>query len=242
LDGARYSLLAAIDHPMTGSRGPSAASRIVQLTLPGPAGDLEALLQTGTTTTPGLASLALHPHPQHGGTMHNKVVHRVAGTLAELGSVVLRFNFRGVGKSAGSYGGGPGEVEDARAALRYLYAQVQVSRLWVAGFSFGAGIAVRLAADAHGIERLVLVAPPVQRADLSMLRSSPAPKLVIQGTADRVCPREALEAQFATWSEPKRLVLVEGASHFFDGKLSQLAQVLVQELSGPGGGVASETT
>jgi alpha/beta superfamily hydrolase len=227
---------------VTDSRGGAAAPRIANLTLHGPAGDLEALLQTGTRTVPGLAALVCHPHPKHGGTMHNKVVHRVAGTMAELGAAVLRFNFRGVGKSAGSYAGGVGEVEDARAALAALRARQPVDRLWVAGFSFGAGIATHLAAIEQGIERLVLVAPPVQRADLSVLRSLTVSKLVIQGTADRVCPFDALESQFATWAEPKRLVPVEGASHFFDTKLSQLAQVLSQELEGSGVGPTSETT
>src|SRR3989442_386300 len=116
------------------------------LSLSGPAGNLEALLQERTPGEHGVIAVVCHPHPQYGGTMHNKVVHRVAVTLLNLGAAVLRFNFRGVGKSAGVYGDGDGELEDARAALGFMRGRYSGAREWVAGFSFGAWVAARLAA------------------------------------------------------------------------------------------------
>ena len=217
---------------------PGNVQRLVAVTVPGPAGPLEAVLQTGGDAAPGIAAVVCHPHPLHGGTLHNKVTHRTASTFLELGAAVLRFNFRGVGKSAGRYDHGAGELEDARAALAWLTGRFPAARRWLAGFSFGSGIAAALAASEPGIERLVLIAPPVRSADFGMLRSIAVPKLVVQGTADTVCPVEALEREFTYWAEPKQLIRVEGASHFFDTRLGALAEALRQGLGAPdpGGG------
>jgi alpha/beta superfamily hydrolase len=178
-----------------------------------------------------ITGLVCHPHPLYGGTLHNKVVHKTASVLHQLGCVPLRFNFRGVGKSAGRHDAGRGEVEDARSALRWLEARYPGARRWLAGFSFGSWIAARLAAAEPVIERVVLIAPPVERSDFGVLRSAAVPKLVIQGTGDTICNPAALDAEFARWAEPKRLVHVEGAGHFFDRHLSTLAGVLVSELT-----------
>ena len=205
-------------------------SRLLQVDLPGPAGRLEGLLQTREGSGPDTIAVVCHPHPLYGGTLHNKVVHRVASVLSERGVEVLRFNFRGVGKSEGTFADGGGEVEDARAALRWLTARAPAARRWLAGFSFGSWIAARLAAAEPDVERLILVAPPVTRSGFGVLRSTSVPKLVIQGTADTVCPPAALEADFPSWSEPKRLILVPGATHFFDKQLAALAQALDEAL------------
>src|SRR5262245_3827940 len=173
-------------------RGPAqalahVARRLESLTLPGPAGALEAVLQHREGEIPEVAALVCHPHPLHGGTLHNKVVHRVAATLHEMGAAVLRFNFRGAGKSEGVHDEGRGELEDARAALRWLEQRYPGARRWLAGFSFGSWIAARLAAH-EPAERLILVSPPLHRSDFDSMRRSEVPKLVLQGTADDICP------------------------------------------------------
>jgi len=207
------------------------ASRLVALELAGPAGRLEAVLQECDSGRPAFAALVCHPHPLYGGTMHNKVVHRVAATLHELGGTTLRFNFRGVGASEGRYDEGRGELEDARAALGALRGRVPGAPLVVAGFSFGARMAAELAVGEPEVARLVLVAPPVQAGGFEGLRTSRVPKLVVQGTADEVCPPGLLEAEYPAWAEPKQLVTIEGASHFFDRQLGALAKALLQGLT-----------
>lgn len=204
----------------------SAASRLREVTLAGPAGVLEGLLQERDPHDHALAAVVCHPHPLHGGTLHNKVVHRIASVLHELGAAVLRFNFRGVGRSQGTHEEGVGELEDARAALRWMEARHPGTRLWVAGFSFGAWVAARLAASEPGVERVILVAPSVGTSDFSAMRVCATPKLVIQGTNDDLCPPALLEAEFPTWADPKTLIKVEGATHFFDRRLAQLGDAL----------------
>lgn len=213
------------------SRG-LAGSRLVTLSIAGPAGRLEALLQEHELRDHAIAALVCHPHPLYGGTLHNKVVHRVAATLHDMGATTLRFNFRGVGRSEGRFDRGHGELEDARAALAWLRARHPGTSPLVAGFSFGAWIAARLADSEGDVERLVLIAPPVGPADFEVLRTSSVPKLVLQGTQDEVCPLATLEARFATWAEPRRLVRIEGASHFFDRQLDELSKALLQALPG----------
>ena len=207
-------------------------SRLVAVTIPGPAGALEALLQERDETEPRVVAVVCHPHPVFGGTMHNKVVHRVAATLLVHGVAVARFNFRGVGKSEGQFDQGDGELEDARAVLGFMRQRHPAARAWVAGFSFGSWIAARLATASVDIERPILVAPPVATSDFSALRRSPISKLVVQGTQDPLCPAEATRTEFANWMEPKRLILVEGATHFFDKQLGALSEALLQALVG----------
>lgn len=205
--------------------------RLTSLEVPGPEGPLEALLQEHAGVDHPIAALVLHPHPLYGGTFHNKVVHRTASALVGLGAAVLRINFRGVGKSAGRHDRGRGELEDARAAWRWLANRHPESRLWLAGFSFGSGVAARLAASEPNCERVVLIAPPVASQDFSVMKHSAVPKLVIQGAADDVCPRAQLDEQFPAWAELKRLIVVPGASHFFDRKLAEFGHALHEGLA-----------
>lgn len=201
-------------------------TRLVPLSLAGPAGALESLLQERDGVAPPVTALVLHPHPLFGGTLHNKVVHRVASTLHDLGAAVLRINFRGVGRSGGAFDQGEGELHDAIAALEWQRERWPHARRWVAGFSFGSWVAARLAAREPDVERVLLVAPPVRTQSFEVMRSATVPKLVIQGTADTTCPPEALEAEYPHWAEPKELRWVEGASHFFDRQLGPLAGAL----------------
>ncbi len=240
-DCARDSPPPRVDpvRPRVDEGAAAALSRLQPVMLPGPAGLLEGLLQERGARDHALAALVCHPHPLYGGTLHNKVAHRIASVLHGLDAAVLRFNFRGVGRSQGRFDRGEGELEDARAALAFLRERYPAARLWVAGFSFGAWVAARLAASAPGVERMVLVAPPVKTASFEVLRTSTVSKLVLQGTRDYVCPLEALEREVPTWAKPKELIRVAGATHFFDRQLGALAQAMDQGLSGPAKGVAS---
>ncbi len=215
------------------SRGP-ATSRLREVALEGPAGALEGLLLERDAHDHATTAVVCHPHPLHGGTLHNKVVHRVATVLHEFGAAVLRFNFRGVRGSAGEFDRGAGELEDARAALRWMEARYPDAGRCVAGFSFGSWVAARLSVSEPKVERVILVAPPVATADFSALKSANVPKLVIQGTQDDVCPLAVLEGVFPSWAEPKRLIRVTAASHFFDRQLAALADALRQGLSAGG--------
>ena len=207
------------------------ASRLVALELSGPAGPLEALLQEcDGAGTPRAAALVCHPHPLHGGTMHNKVVHRVASVLHARGAATLRFNFRGVGRSAGRFDRGEGELEDARAALGWLRARLPGVPVIVAGFSFGSWVAARLAGLEPAVGTLVLVGPPVAAADFSVLRALTVPKLVVQGSRDEVCPPADLEAALPGWAPPRLLRMVEGAGHFFDRRLRELGEAVLDGL------------
>ena len=212
---------------MSADSGP--VPRLASCTLQGGAGAIEALVQEHADASHAAMAVVLHPHPLYGGTMHNKVVHRVAGTLFELGASVLRFNFRGVGKSAGRHDRGEGELDDARLALTWMRERHPAAQVWVAGFSFGSWVASRLAASEPACEQLLLVAPPVHTQSFAEMRTSPVPKRVIQGLADDICRPENLTRALAGWAEPKQLVEVPGATHFFDKQLSQLSEA-VREL------------
>ena len=210
---------------------PHSAARLAHVTIDGPAGPLEAVLQELRQGEHPIAAVICHPHPLYGGTLHNKVVHRVAATFHGMGAAVLRFNFRGVGKSAGRHDHGAGELEDARAAWNYMRGHWPHARRWLAGFSFGSWIAARLGSELNDVEQLLLVAPPVHSSPFDVLRRATVPKLVVQGTADTVCPLAKLQAEFPYWAQPKRLITVEGASHFFDRRLDALGDA-VRDLFG----------
>lgn len=206
-------------------------TRLRHVTLKGPAGDLEGVLHEVEPRPHELAAVVCHPHPMFGGTLHNKVTHRVASVLHELGAEALRFNFRGVGRSEGAHDRGSGELEDARAALGWMRARYPGARLWLAGFSFGSWVAARLAASDPSVERLILVAPPVRRSRFDVLRHCPVPKLVVQGTADTTCPPADLAQAYPSWAEPKQLIEVPGATHFFDRQLGALAAAITGALA-----------
>lgn len=187
---------------------------------------LEGLLEWNPEAIPRLAMLVCHPHPQYGGTLHNKVVFRAAKAALRLGLPTLRFNFRGAGKSEGKFAKGIGEREDVRAALDYLRTRFPEVPVCITGFSFGAWVGLAVGATDPRVSALVGLGLPVASEDFSFLRVVPKPKLVIQGTQDPFGPRGQLEALFASWVEPKRLHWIQGADHFFTGKLHEVQAAL----------------
>jgi alpha/beta superfamily hydrolase len=196
--------------------------KIETLFLAGPAGRLEALLEEPEEAAPREAALVCHPHPQHGGTMHNKVVYRIARGLRSTGCVVLRFNYRGVNLSEGGYGHGEGEMDDARVALDYLRSRYPDLPFTLAGFSFGSRIALRIGCAGVGARRIIAVGFPTVYKDRTYLDGCSTPKTFVQSTNDEFGPVPDLEAVVAGLAEPKHLVLVEAQDHFFAGALEQL--------------------
>ena len=202
------------------------ARRIEAHTLQGPAGALEALLEEPELAEPREAILVCHPHPAHGGTMHNKVVYRLARGLRRSGAVVLRFNFRGVGRSEGVYDQAVGELEDARAALHWLRERYPALPYSLAGFSFGSRIILRLGCAHPGSSRLIAVGFPTWREDNTYLSACGVPKTFVQSTQDEFGPREALNLLYQNFAEPKRLIYVTAEDHFFKGALQELEDLI----------------
>jgi uncharacterized protein len=206
----------------------------MQLTIPGPAGPLESLLDVpspaaGGVTPPVRAAVVFaHPHPQFGGTMHTRAVYHGAKGLVRIGCAVLRFNFRGVGSSAGAYDEGRGEVDDFRAALNEMHERYPDVPLWAAGFSFGSWIALETGATDPRVSVLIAVAPPVTREgyDFSNTLESTKPKFFVQGERDELCPLKDLRAFYARCHEPKEMAIVEGATHLFDGQGREVGEAL----------------
>jgi alpha/beta superfamily hydrolase len=195
--------------------------RIESLFIDGPAGKLEALLEEPEDRDPGHAVLVCHPHPQYGGTMHNKVVYRIARGLRRAGAVALRFNYRGVNLSAGKYDNGVGEVEDARAALTLLRSRYAGLPFSLAGFSFGSRIILKLGCESAGVSQLIAAGFPANLSDSQSLGQCPVPKVFVVSTHDEFCAVQSMEAYFAALVEPKELIWIEATDHFFSGALDE---------------------
>jgi alpha/beta superfamily hydrolase len=202
------------------------ARRIETLFLDGPAGRLEALLEEPEDATPVEAALVCHPHPQHGGTMHNKVVYRLARGLRKSGCVVLRFNYRGVNLSEGEYAHGMGETEDARMVLAELRGRYPALPLLAAGFSFGSRIVLRLGIDEPGVGRVIAAGFPTVYPDREYVAEVRIPKYFIQSTHDEFGPRDQLAEFVETLPEPKHLDWVPAADHFFRDNLDGFEAVI----------------
>ena len=199
----------------------------------GPAGPLEALLDQPSTGTHVRAAVVFaHPHPQFGGTMHTKAVYQGAKGLARIGCAVLRFNFRGVGRSAGEFDQGEGEKADFRAALDYMAEKYPNTPLWAAGFSFGSWVALEVGADDPRVSVLIGIAPPVatsisgQVYTFEATLASTKPKFFVQGEADEVCPIEGMWAFYGKLHEPKELVVIDMANHLFEGHAAEVGEAL----------------
>jgi alpha/beta superfamily hydrolase len=207
------------------------STRIVNLEFPGPAGKLEGLLDE-SSATPRAAVVFAHPLPSHGGTMHTKAVFQGAKGLARVGCGVLRFNFRGVGLSEGTFDQGPGELEDYKAALDFMAARYPGVPLWAAGFSFGAWVALETGAADPRVTVLIGVAPPVNRESYTFTNTleSTKPKFLIQGSLDELCPLKEMWAFYAKLKEPKELVVIDGANHLFEGKAEEVGDALAELL------------
>ncbi len=196
--------------------------RIEACLLDGPAGPMEGLLEAPEDMAPRALALICHPHPLFGGTMHNKVVYRVARALRNSGYVALRFNFRGVGKSGGRHDLGVGEIEDARAALNWLRERYPGLPYTLAGFSFGSRVILSLGCTLPDVERLIALGFPAKRDPVGVLAQCSAPKVFIQSTHDEHGPVAEMNALYAQVAEPKRLIWVEAEDHFFAGGLDEL--------------------
>ena len=200
--------------------------------LVGPAGRLEALLDTPEPLPVRGAVVFAHPHPQHGGTMHTKVVFQGAKALGRIGCAVLRFNFRGVGASQGEFDRGEGEQADFRASLDYMASRYPGVPLWAAGFSFGSWVALEVGALDDRVSVLIGIAPPVvtsvsgQDYTFDATLESTKPKFFVQGEADEVCPLEGIWQFYGRLHEPKELAVIDGASHLFDGKTQEVGETL----------------
>jgi len=195
--------------------------RIESHWIAGPEGNLEAILEEPEDGAPREAAMVCHPHPLYGGTMHNKVVHRIARGLRSAGAAVLRFNFRGVGRSEGSHAHGAGEIEDARAALAWLGSRYPDLPVTLAGFSFGSRVVTRLGCEINP-RRIIAVGFPTKNTETGYLESCVVPKVFIQSTHDEHCPREEMERLFLRFAEPKELIWIEAGDHFFSDALDML--------------------
>jgi hypothetical protein len=205
-----------------------------QVVLTGPAGTLEALIETPQSSPQSAETehfgVILHPHPLHGGTMHNKVVHTLARTFQRVGAPTIRFNFRGVGASSGAFDAGAGETGDALAVVEAGRARWPNAGLWLAGFSFGAAVAIRAAARA-GAERLVTVAPAVNRLGVSEATLPECPWLLVHGAADDVVDCEETLSWARNQSRPPQVAVLPATGHFFHGKLHELDDAVTAFLS-----------
>jgi len=210
--------------------------------LVGPAGALEALLDgpdrpDGNTGPIEAAVVFAHPHPQFGGTMHTKAVYRGAKGLTRIGCAVLRFNFRGVGRSQGTFDQGDGEKEDFKAALDYIARRYPDAPLWAAGFSFGAWVALEVGAEDQRVSVLIGVAPPVATSisghnyTFENTLASTKPKFFVQGEADEICPLEGMWAFYGKLQAPKELVVIDAADHLFEGRAHEVGDALEDLLS-----------
>ncbi len=197
----------------------------------GPAGRLEVLVSCpDPAAARNLQVVICHPHPLYGGSMQNKVVYTLARVFTELGAQTVRFNFRGVGQSDGSYDRGIGESDDLVAVADWVAGRNPAGETWFAGFSFGAYVALRTS-GIRPVSGMVLVAPPVNLYDFSVLPPPGGAALVLQGDADEVVPLRAVQEWVQSLAVPPRLEVIPGASHFFHQRLNDLRAVVQQAVT-----------
>ena len=193
--------------------------------IPGPVGQLEALVDM-PAGVPRAAVVFAHPLPIKGGTMHTKVVFQAAKALTRIGCVVLRFNFRGVGRSAGAWDNGRGEIDDFRAAVDFLSGRYPDLEMWAAGFSFGSYIAMTSGADDDRVCALIGIAPPVNRYEYASVKLSTKPKFIVHGESDELIPLKAVREFYARLQDPKEFVEIDRANHLFDGQAGEVGDAL----------------
>jgi alpha/beta superfamily hydrolase len=211
---------------------PSGPSYRDALSLRGPAGRIEALLDMPADAAVSAVAIICHPHPQHQGTQLNKVVHTISRSMNELSVPAVRFNFRGVGASEGAYADGLGETEDLLAVADWVRERFPQADLWLAGFSFGAAVAIRAATQLKPV-RLFSVAPPTMRmADLLANVRVQCPWLIVQGAADEVVAAVDVQHWVHTRHPEARLVLLPEVGHFFHGRLTLLRETLIAWVNG----------
>lgn len=205
-----------------------------EVTFNGAEGRLEGRFRKGKSATSAIA-VVLHPHPQHGGNMNHKVVHRVFHSFAKLGFSVLRFNYRGVGRSQGVYDNGLGEFADAASALDWLQSHYpNAADCWVAGFSFGAWIAMQILMRRPEVHGFISIAPPANHYDFTFLAPCPSSGLIVHGSDDEHVPKEDVDKLAARLEAQRGIGIqytcIQGADHFFRGKLDSLTAVIEAHL------------
>ena len=199
-----------------------------EVIIPGPEGRIEGRYHIGKSATAPIA-LLLHPHPEHGGTMNNKVVYSLYQAFARRGFAVLRFNFRGVGRSQGSFARGEGELSDAASGLDWLQTyNPNASACWIAGFSFGAWIGMQLLMRRPEINGFISVAPPANLYDFGFLAPCPTSGLILNGDQDQVVPQESIKKLVDRLSNQRGITidhrLLKKADHFFTGRIDDLVE------------------
>jgi alpha/beta superfamily hydrolase len=193
--------------------------------IPGPVGLLEVLIDE-PAAEPRAAVVFAHPLPTMGGTMHTKVVFQSAKALARIGCAVVRFNFRGVGRSDGAWDEGQGELDDYRAAVDFTAERYPGIELWAAGFSFGSHIAMSVGAEDRRLCALIGIAPPVNRYEFASVIACPKPKFLVHGLMDELIPLTAVRQFYAGLQDPKELVEIDQANHLFDGQAAEVGEAL----------------
>ena len=199
------------------------------LVSPGPVGKIEALLDSPPNADGSCVAVVCHPHPVYGGTMTNKVVHTLAKAFNDLGVPAVRFNYRGVGASEGTYDEGNGETVDTVAVIDWARERWPNARLWLGGFSFGGPVAIR-AAMRRKAERLVTIAPAIQKVAVDAANLPQIPWLLVQGDKDELVDAVEVQQWVSTARNPPRFLLLPGVEHFFHGRLHELREAVVDWL------------
>ncbi len=198
--------------------------------IPGPLGPLECLIER-PAGEPRAVVVFAHPLPTEGGTMHTKVVFQSAKALARIGCVVLRFNFRGVGRSPGAWDKGVGELQDYRWAIDYMASRHPELEIWAAGFSFGSYVAMTMGADDDRVCALIGIAPPVDKYEFATVKLSTKPKFIIHGEEDELISLKLVRQFYAALPEPKEFVQIDRANHLFDGQASEVGDAIEELLA-----------
>lgn len=205
------------------------STQVLHVNIPTPQGHLEGILKPEEEgSSPPYVSVICHPHPLYGGTMHNKVVFKVAQTLQALTIPALRFNFRGIGQSTGVYDEGRGEMDDVRYALEFLSRRYPGVPAIIAGFSFGSYVGLRVAASDDRAQAMIGLGVPARWFGGDTLQGCHKPKLLIHGTQDELAPYELAKQWFEQIPAPKSMIAVEGADHFFQGRLDEVQAIITR--------------
>jgi uncharacterized protein len=203
------------------------SNQVLHVNIPTPQGHLEGILKPEDEHTQSrYTALICHPHPLYGGTMHNKVVFKTAQIMQALNIPSLRFNFRGVGHSTGTYDEGRGEIDDARYALEFLSRRYPGVPAIVGGFSFGAYVGLNVAISDDRVQAMIGLGVPARMFEDNTLQDSHKPKLFIHGTADEVAPYDLTQQWFERVPAPKRMIAVPDADHFFQGRLEEVQAII----------------
>jgi alpha/beta superfamily hydrolase len=197
--------------------------------LDGPAGRLECRIDE-PAGPPRAVAVVAPPHPEMGGTLHDRVVYHATQGLTRVGCAVIRFTFRGAGSSEGTFTGGPGERDDFRTAVDAAVARYPGVPVWAVGYSFGAWIAAEVGAGDPRVTQLVAIAPPVSSYDFDVVVQAAKPIVLIHGERDHLCPVQSIQRFYGTLSEPRELVVIDGADHLFDGHVSEIADTIADLL------------